>query len=84
MAMLPGLQFNVSQQLKLTPQLQQSIKILQHSAIELQEAISEALDSNIMLELEMDDATASSPNESTELTSFDDVDADTEFGTLSQ
>ena len=57
MAMLPGLQFNVSQQLKLTPQLQQSIKILQHSAIELQEAISEALDSNIMLELEMDDAT---------------------------
>lgn len=57
MAMLPGLQFNVSQQLKLTPQLQQSIKILQHSAIELQEAISEALDSNIMLELDMDDAT---------------------------
>lgn len=57
MAMLPGLQFNVSQQLKLTPQLQQSIKILQHSAIELQEAIGEALDSNIMLELDMDDAT---------------------------
>lgn len=59
MAMLPGLQFNVSQQLKLTPQLQQSIKILQHSAIELQEAISEALDSNIMLELEIDDLTSS-------------------------
>ena len=55
MAMLPGLQFNVSQQLKLTPQLQQSIKILQHSAIELQEAISEALDSNIMLEVEIED-----------------------------
>jgi len=54
MAMLPGLQFNVSQQLKLTPQLQQSIKILQHSAIELQEAINEALDSNIMLELEQE------------------------------
>lgn len=84
MAMLPGLQFNVSQQLKLTPQLQQSIKILQHSAIELQEAISEALDSNIMLELEMDDASASSPNESAELTNFDDVDADTEFDTLSE
>lgn len=55
MAMLPGLQFNVSQQLKLTPQLQQSIKILQHSAIELQEAIEEALDSNVMLEIETDD-----------------------------
>jgi RNA polymerase sigma-54 factor len=56
MAMLPGLQLNVSQQLKLTPQLQQSIKILQYSAIELQQAIEEALDNNIMLEVELDEA----------------------------
>lgn len=49
MAMLPGLQLNVSQQLKLTPQLQQSIKVLQYSAVELQEAIEEALESNVML-----------------------------------
>jgi RNA polymerase sigma-54 factor len=55
MAMLPGLQLNVSQQLKLTPQLQQSIKILQYSALELQQAIEEALDTNIMLEAELDD-----------------------------
>lgn len=55
MAMLPGLQLNISQQLKLTPQLQQSIKILQYSALELQQAIEEALDSNIMLETENDD-----------------------------
>jgi RNA polymerase sigma-54 factor len=82
MAMLPGLQFNVSQQLKLTPQLQQSIKILQHSAIELQEAISEALDSNIMLELEIEDATA--PKESSELDSFDDFHEDIEFSALSE
>jgi RNA polymerase sigma-54 factor len=55
MAMLPGLQLNVSQQLKLTPQLQQSIKILQYSAIELQQAIEDALDNNIMLEAELDE-----------------------------
>lgn len=55
MAMLPGLQLNVSQQLKLTPQLQQSIKILQFSALELQQAIEDALDSNIMLEREDED-----------------------------
>jgi RNA polymerase sigma-54 factor len=54
MAMLPGLQLNVSQQLKLTPQLQQSIKVLQFSAIELQQAIEDALDSNVMLEVEED------------------------------
>ncbi len=77
MAMLPGLQFNVSQQLKLTPQLQQSIKILQHSAIELQEAINEALDSNIMLEVELEDA--SPQGESNNLLSdssehYDDLD----------
>jgi len=56
MAMLPGLQLNVSQQLKLTPQLQQSIKILQYSAIELQQAIEDALDNNIMLEAELDES----------------------------
>jgi RNA polymerase sigma-54 factor len=55
MAMLPGLQLNVSQQLKLTPQLQQSIKILQYSAIELQQVIEDALDNNAMLEVEMDE-----------------------------
>lgn len=60
MALLPGLQLNVSQQLKLTPQLQQSIKILQYSAIELQEAIEAALDENIMLELVQDEVSEES------------------------
>jgi RNA polymerase sigma-54 factor len=55
MAMMPGLQINQSPQLKLTPQLQQSIKILQYSAIELQEMIADALDNNIMLEAEEPD-----------------------------
>lgn len=55
MALMPGLQINQSQQLKLTPQLQQSIKILQYSAIELQQMIADALDSNVMLEAEEPD-----------------------------
>ena len=52
MAMMPGLQINVGQQLKLTPQLQQSIKILQYSALEVQQTIEATLESNYMLEVE--------------------------------
>lgn len=83
MAMLPGLQFNVSQQLKLTPQLQQSIKILQHSAIELQEAIGEALDSNIMLELDMDD-TPPSEQTTSDIETTHDFHDDTESNSLTE
>lgn len=50
--MMPGLQINVGQQLKLTPQLQQSIKILQYSALEVQQTIEATLESNYMLEVE--------------------------------
>lgn len=52
MALMPGLQLNMGQQLKLTPQLQQSIKILQYSALEVQQTISTTLESNYMLETE--------------------------------
>lgn len=51
MALMPGLQLNIGQQLKLTPQLQQSIKILQYSALEIQQTISTTLESNFMLEV---------------------------------
>lgn len=54
MAISPGLQINVSQQLKLTPQLQQSIKILQYSALEVQQTIAASLETNFMLELDTD------------------------------
>ncbi|WP_321276454.1 RNA polymerase factor sigma-54 [Thiomicrorhabdus indica] len=50
MALMPGLQLNIGQQLKLTPQLQQSIKILQYSALEVQQVIKTTLESNYMLE----------------------------------
>lgn len=54
MAILPGMQINLtqSQQLKMTPQLQQSIKILQQSSLEIQQMLSEALEENLFLELE--------------------------------
>jgi len=46
-----GLQIQLSHQLKMTPQLQQAIKLLQLSTLDLQQEIQEALDSNPMLEL---------------------------------
>lgn len=49
MAMMPGLQLNIGQQLKLTPQLQQSIKILQYSALEVQQVIKTTIETNYML-----------------------------------
>ncbi len=48
-----SLQLNLSQSLKLTPQLQQAIKLLQLSSIELQELIQEAAQENPFLQLEM-------------------------------
>lgn len=45
------LQFNISQQLTLTPQLQQAIRLLQLSSLELQQEIQQQIESNPMLEL---------------------------------
>jgi RNA polymerase sigma-54 factor len=50
MAMKPSLVLKLGQQLKMTPQLQQAIKLLQLSSLELDLEIQEALDSNLMLE----------------------------------
>ena len=44
------LQLRTSQQLAMTPQLQQAIRMLQLSSLELQIEIQQALDSNVMLE----------------------------------
>ena len=50
--MKQSLQLGMSQQLTMTPQLQQAIKLLQLSTLDLQQEIQQALDSNIMLEIE--------------------------------
>jgi RNA polymerase sigma-54 factor len=46
------LQLRLSQNLTMTPQLQQAIKLLQLSTLDLQQEIQQALDSNMMLEVE--------------------------------
>jgi len=48
--MKPSLQLKISQTLTMTPQLQQAIRLLQLSSMELQVEIQEALESNMMLE----------------------------------
>ena len=50
--MKQSLQLKLGQSLTMTPQLQQAIRLLQLSSMELQTEIQEALESNMMLELE--------------------------------
>ena len=74
--MKPALQLRISQQLTLTPQLQQAIRLLQLSTVDMHQEVSRLLEENPMLEM-ADEAsagafpieprsTASTPNESTE------------------
>lgn len=75
--MKQSIQLRLGQHLAMTPQLQQAIKLLQLSTLELQKEIQEALDTNLMLE-EGDEAdrfnapgnseTRSAPIEETERT----------------
>ncbi|MEM8844111.1 MAG: RNA polymerase factor sigma-54 [Pseudomonadota bacterium] len=48
--MKPSLQLRIGQSLSMTPQLQQAIKLLQLSSLELQEEIQEIFETNPMLE----------------------------------
>jgi len=72
--MKPSLQLRIGQQLTMTPQLQQAIRMLQLPALELQAQIREALESNVMLEtdeeaednLSLDDLAESRGNDSTD------------------
>ncbi len=61
----PALQLKLGQQLTMTPQLQQAIKLLQLPVLELQAQVMEALETNVMLEQEEDDTI--------DLTSLDQV-----------
>jgi len=55
--MKPSLQVRLSQHLALTPQLQQSIRLLQLSTLELQQEVEQMLEQNPFLEPEEDAAT---------------------------
>ncbi len=52
LTMKQSLQLKLGQQLTMTPQLQQAIRLLQLSTLDLQQEIQEALESNPMLEME--------------------------------
>jgi RNA polymerase sigma-54 factor len=52
--MKPSLQLRIGQQLTMTPQLQQAIRLLQLPALELQAQLRQILDNNVMLEAEDD------------------------------
>ena len=58
----PALQLRLGQQLTMTPQLQQAIRLLQLPALDLQQTIREALEQNVMLEAE-DEGEAEAPLE---------------------
>ncbi len=53
--MKQSLQLKLGQQLTMTPQLQQAIKLLQLSTMDLQQEIQQALESNPMLEMAEED-----------------------------
>ncbi len=57
--MKQALQLKIGQQLTMTPQLQQAIRLLQLSTLDLQQEIQEALESNPMLDVSDDDGSGS-------------------------
>jgi RNA polymerase sigma-54 factor len=63
--MKQSLQLKMGQSLALTPQLQQAIKLLQLSTLDLQQAIEETLESNPLLERE-EDSDSSEETQSTQ------------------
>ena len=63
--MKQALQFRLGQNLTMTPQLQQAIRLLQLSTLELSTEIQDALDSNMMLEVG-DEAESENSSSSTE------------------
>ncbi len=54
--MKASLQLRIGQSLTMTPQLQQAIRLLQLSSIELEAEVQDALESNMMLEMDEGDA----------------------------
>ncbi|MBS1212097.1 MAG: polymerase factor sigma-54 [Proteobacteria bacterium] len=66
--MKQSLQLRLGQQLTMTPQLQQAIKLLQLSTLDLQQEIQQALDSNMMLEVAEDENTFPELSEPVEAT----------------
>lgn len=67
-----GLQLKLGQQLTMTPALQQAIRLLQLSSLEIRQEVQEALESNLMLEEDRDDYASSEDSPSSSDDSPDD------------
>lgn len=65
--MKQSLQLNIGQHLTMTPQLQQAIKLLQLSTLDLQQEIQQALESNMMLEVDEEVVVSQKETESKEV-----------------
>lgn len=75
--MKPSLQLKLGQHLTMTPQLQQAIRLLQLSTLDLQAEIQEALESNPLLEVEernSDDTDSTTETSQTSDTGTDPID----------
>ena len=72
--MKQGLQLRLSQQLAMTPQLQQAIRLLQLSTLELQQELQQALESNPLLE-QIDTHEESDTRETQDSETLDTADA---------
>ncbi|MFV0575193.1 MAG: RNA polymerase factor sigma-54 [Vibrio sp.] len=79
--MKSSLQLKFGQHLSMTPQLQQAIRLLQLSTLDLQQEIQEALDSNPLLEVDesFDDVPEASANSSQESAITSDSPQEQEF-----
>ena len=78
--MKQALQLRLGQHLTMTPQLQQAIRLLQLSTLELQTEIQEALDSNLMLEVEEDSSEIENTGNSDSTPSTDEESPATDDG----
>ena len=77
--MRPGLQLKISQQLTMTPQLQQAIRLLQLSTLELRQEVIEQLYNNPLLEMDEDDGRTNSSKEEAPTSDYIDSDGDVDF-----
>ncbi|MGH1461061.1 MAG: RNA polymerase factor sigma-54 [Neptuniibacter sp.] len=73
--MKQALHLKIGQQLTMTPQLQQAIRLLQLSTLDLQQEIQEALESNPMLDTSEEESTPDSSQEKDNTEAFSDAPA---------
>ncbi|MBO9489596.1 RNA polymerase factor sigma-54 [Endozoicomonas sp. G2_1] len=81
--MRPSLQLRIGQQLTMTPQLQQAIKLLQLSTLDLQQEIQEALETNPLLEVDENQTPNKEDNGNNDLEEAFSASASAETATVS-